>query len=147
MAIGPPISPPDTMPIIAADTASVAAPLTPASSKSGAKASPVAGPPVSVTDPASTPISGCSPSAHATPAPTTFCSAAATDATIIMTSTSGPPRASTRTLAPKPTEAKNVFCSGTCSAVSKATNGGVPRLTKARSTAIGSPPTTGAGML
>ena len=135
------------MPTIAADTASVAAPATPALSNSGANASPVAGPPVSVTEPASTPISGCSPSAHATPAPTTFCSAAAIDARIIITSTSGPPRASTRRLAPKPTEAKNAFCSGTCSAVSKAMSGGVPRLTKAKSAAIGRPPTTGAGML
>ena len=66
---------------------------------------------------------------------------------IIITSTSGPPRASTRRLAPNPTEAKNAFCSGTCRAVSKAMSGGVPRLTKAKSAAIGRPPTTGAGML
>ena len=37
-----------------------------------------------------------------------------------MSRTSGPPRLSSSTLAPKPTEAKNVFCSGVCSVVSKA---------------------------
>ena len=92
---------------MAADTASVAAPGTPALSKSGANANPVAGPPVSVTEPASTPNSGCSPSAIATTAPTTFCSTAATDASTIIAATSGPPRRSRRTLAPKPTDAKN----------------------------------------
>ncbi len=61
------------MPTIAAATASVAAAGTPAASNSGANARPVAGPPVSVTDPASTPINGCCPSAIATPAPITFC--------------------------------------------------------------------------
>src|SRR5688572_25385422 len=57
--IGPPITPPETMPTIAAATASVAAPGTPACSNNGANAKPVAGPPVRVTDPASTPINGC----------------------------------------------------------------------------------------
>ena len=47
---------------------------------------------VSVTEPASTPISGCSPRSHATAAPNTFCSAATSVATTIITSTSGPPR-------------------------------------------------------
>ena len=32
--------------------------------------------------------------------------------------TSGPPRTSSVTLAAKPIDAKNVFCSGTCSVVS-----------------------------
>ena len=49
------------MPPIATAIATEDAPMTPASSKSGAKARPVAGPPVSVTDPARTPNSGCSP--------------------------------------------------------------------------------------
>ena len=65
--IGPPMSPPETMPTIAEATASVAADGTPASSNSGANASPVAGPPVSVTDPASTPSSGGWPSSVAMP--------------------------------------------------------------------------------
>ena len=43
------------MPPIATATAIDAAPVTPAASKSGANARPVAGPPVSVTEPASTP--------------------------------------------------------------------------------------------
>ena len=105
------------MPAIAAATARVAAPGTPACSNSGAKASPVAGPPVSVTDPASTPISGCCPSIHATALPTTFCSAATTSAIIKKPRTSGPPRRSSAKLAAKPIEAKKVFCSGTCSVV------------------------------
>ena len=76
--IGPPIMPPHTIPTIAAATASVAAPVTPACSKSGANASPVAGPPVSVTEPASTPIRGGTPIAAATTAPIRFCSTATT---------------------------------------------------------------------
>ncbi len=71
--IGPPTMPPETMPTIAEATASDAAPVTPAASKSGANARPVAGPPVSVTEPASTPSSGGTPSAAATAAPTRFC--------------------------------------------------------------------------
>ena len=71
--IGPPMMPPDTMPTIAEATASDAAPVTPAASKSGANARPVAGPPVSVTEPASTPRSGGTPRAAATAAPTRFC--------------------------------------------------------------------------
>ncbi len=106
------------MPTMAAATASVAAPGTPAASKSGAKASPVAGPPVSVTDPASTPISGCCPSPHATATPTMFCSAATTSATMKNRKTNGPPRRNSVRLAAKPIDAKKVFCSGTCSAVS-----------------------------
>ena len=71
------MSPPETMPTIAEATASVAADGTPASSNSGANASPVAGPPVSVTDPASTPSSGGCPSSVAMPRPSTFCAMAA----------------------------------------------------------------------
>ncbi len=37
-------------------------------------------------------------------------------------STSGPPIRSSATLAPKPTDAKNAFCSGVCSVVSKPTS-------------------------
>ena len=67
------MSPPETMPAIAAATAIVSAPVTPACSKSGANARPVAGPPASVTDPARTPNSGGWPSRRATITPSTFC--------------------------------------------------------------------------
>ena len=67
------------MPAIAAATAIVSAPLTPACSKSGAKARPVAGPPASVTDPASTPNSGGCPSSRAAITPSTFCSTVNTE--------------------------------------------------------------------
>ena len=108
------------MPTIAAATASVGAPTTPACSKSGANARPVAGPPVSVTEPASTPMSGCCPSAVAAAAPTMFWSAATIEATTVNARTSGPPRRSRLTLAPNPTEVKKAIISGTCSVVSNA---------------------------
>ena len=79
--------------------------------------------------------------------PTTFCSIATTDATTIMIATSGPPRFSTRTLAPNPIEAKNVFWSGVCSAVSNVGPGHSIEWSSAKSAATGRPPTTGAGML
>ena len=103
------MTPPATMPAVAAATASVAAPGTPACSNSGANASPVAGPPVSVTDPASTPISGCWPSIQATALPTTFWRAATTKAIRKKPKTSGPPRRSRARLAANPIEAKKVF--------------------------------------
>ena len=84
---------PTTMPTIAADTASVAAPATPASRRAARRPAP------SPDRRSASPSRPARPSADArrapiaTPAPTTFCSAAATDATIIITSTSGPPRA------------------------------------------------------
>ena len=127
--IGPPMSPPETMPTIAEATASVAADGTPASSNSGANANPVAGPPVSVTDPASTPSSGGWPSSVAMPRPSTFCAMAASVEATKKSSTSGPPMRSSARLAPKPTEAKNAFCSGVCSVVSKPT-GVIPALVR-----------------
>ena len=145
--MGPPMSPPETMPTIAEATASVAADGTPASSNSGANANPVAGPPVSVTDPASTPSSGGWPSSVATPRPSTFCAMAASVEATKKISTSGPPMRSSARLAPKPTEAKNAFCSGVCSVASKVT-GAYPRWwATLRSEATSRPPTTGAGML
>ena len=136
------------MPTIAADTASVAAPGTPALSNSGANASPVAGPPVSVTDPASTPNSGCSPSAIATTAPSTFCSAAAIDATTIIT-------AHQRTAAPQQAHAgaeadrgeEHVLQRRLQRGVEGEAAGGPLTYSAARMAATGSPPTTGAGML
>ena len=76
--IGPPTRPPETMPNMAAATAIVAAPLTPAFSKSGAKARPVAGPPVRQTEPANTPIRGLTPTRRAIPIPQMFWSTAKT---------------------------------------------------------------------
>ena len=60
------------MPNVAEVSASVPAPTSPASSSSGEKARPVAGPPTSVTDPATTPSSGCSPKAWAIAMPRKF---------------------------------------------------------------------------
>src|SRR3546814_6200317 len=57
-----------------------AAPTRPACSDRGAKARPVAGPPVSVAEPASTPNIGSSPNDVATPIPTRFCTPANPDA-------------------------------------------------------------------
>ena len=64
-----------------------------------------------------------------------------------MTATRGPPRFSTSRLAPNPMEAKNVFCSGVWSVVSKAGIGQFIAWKSAKSAATGKPPTTGAGML
>ena len=108
------------MPTIAAATASIGAPATPACSKSGAKARPVAGPPVKVTEPASTPINGGWPSAVAASAPTTFWATATTAAMPVKAMTRGPPRRSSVTLAPNPTDVKKAIISGVCSVVSKA---------------------------
>ncbi len=47
-----------------------------------------------------------------------FCNAATTSAMMKNRKTSGPPLRSSARLAAKPIDAKNVFCSGTCSAVS-----------------------------
>ena len=69
---GPPTSPLVVIPNIAAATAMVAAPDTPAFSKSGAKARPVAGPPVRVTEPLRTPNRGWSPKGRAMRMPRTF---------------------------------------------------------------------------
>ncbi len=71
--IGVPVSPPNTMPNVAEVSASVPAPTRPALSSSGAKASPVAGPPTRVTEPAMTPSSGCSPKPRAMAMPRKFC--------------------------------------------------------------------------
>jgi hypothetical protein len=114
--------PPDTMPTIAAATANVPAAGTPAASKSGANASPVAGPPVSVTDPASTPINGCCPRAIALTIPIRFCATAASVEIAKNTRTSGPPTRSSETLAPKPIDVKNAIISGVCSVVSSVTS-------------------------
>ena len=142
------MSPPATMPTIAAAIASVAAPGTPAAANAGAKARPVAGPPVSVTDPASTPNSGCMPIGIAMRTPTTFCDdgehrreqeeAAAT---------CGPPTCSSDRLAPNPTVVKNAIMNGACSRVSKVTSCSRATARPAIATATSSPPMTGAGTL
>ena len=71
-----------------------------------------------MTDPASTPISGFCPSAIATRPPMMFCSAATMVEMTKKMTTRKPPRTSSATLAPNPTDAKNAFCSGVCSVVS-----------------------------
>jgi len=62
---GVPVSPPVMIPKVAEVRARVPAPTSPASSSSGANASPVAGPPTSLTEPAITPINGFSPKPRA----------------------------------------------------------------------------------
>ncbi len=139
--------PPATMPTIADATASVAAPARPAAANSGAKARPVAGPPVSVTDPASTPISGCWPRSWAVPAPTTFWTSAITAESRKKRSTCGPPTRSSDRLAAKPTVVKNAIISGGWSAVSKVIGVQSGRLIAVISPATSRPPMTGAGRL
>ena len=144
---GPPISPPLTMPTIAAATATVAAPGTPACSNAGAKASPVAGPPVRVTEPVRTPNSGCMPSGTASAIPTTFCSTARTVDSRKKMSTCGPPTRSSDRLAAKPMVVKNAIIIGVWSRVSN-TIGSNPRdRAVSIAAATSSPPMTGAGTL
>ena len=64
-----------------------------------------------------------------------------------MTATSGPPRLSTSRLAPKPIEAKKVFCSGDLQRGVEVGAGHSIAWSNANSAATGRPPTTGAGML
>ena len=104
--------PPATMPTMAEATASVAAPGTPACSKSGANASPVAGPPMRVSEPAITPRRGGAPSARARPTPTRFCTAPTAVAIARSRATAGPPRRSNGRLAPKPMAVKKATMSG-----------------------------------
>ena len=145
--IGPPMIPPVTMPTMAEATARVEAPFTPACSKSGAKARPVAGPPVSVTDPASTPSSGGTPRPAATAAPARFWRTATAVARARKTATAGPPERRSGTLAPKPIEVKNAIMSGACSVVSNVTAWWPEARRRVIPSATSSPPTTGAGML
>ncbi len=136
-----------TMPPIATAIATEDAPTTPASSNSGANARPVAGPPVSVTEPARTPNSGCRPNPIAIRMPTTFCTTAKTVASRKKRSTCGPPILSSDRLAPKPIVVKNAIMSGLCSVVSNCTS--VTPWPRAMSTvtATSRPPSTGAGRL
>ena len=135
------------MPAIAEATATVEAPGTPAFSNSGANARPVAGPPVSVTDPFSTPNSGCWPSNAARPAPITFCTMASTVHSSVKISTCGPPTFSSERLAPKPMVVKKAIISGACRRVSKVTSVTPCARAAVTTTATRSPPMTGAGTL
>ena len=110
------------MPPIATAIATGAAPATPACSNSGANARPVAGPPVSVTDPASTPKSGWSPKPIAIRMPTMFCTMANTVASRKNLRTCGPPIFTSERLAPNPIVVKNAIISGLCSVVSNLTS-------------------------
>jgi len=116
---GPPINPPLMIPNMAAATAMVLAPVTPAFSNNGAKARPVAGPPVKVTEPARTPNRGFRPRRTARPAPRTFWKMAATVAMMKKSKTCGPPTLRSRRLAPKPMVVKKAIINGSCSVVSK----------------------------
>ncbi len=108
------------MPTIAAAIATVAAPGTPACSNAGANARPVAGPPVSVTDPFSTPNSGCMPIGSAIRTPTRSARPRAPWRAAGRAATCGPPTLSSDRLAPNPTVVKNAIMNGACSRVSNA---------------------------
>jgi len=145
--VGPPITPPQMMPAIAAVMARVSAPCSPASSNSGAKAMPVAGPPVSVAEPASTPNIGCRSNIQATPMPTRFCSTANRLASTRKIITWRPLTRSRRRLALMPRVVKNATISGTFRLVSSS-NRVVSRACAAHtSNATSRPPTTGSGRL
>ncbi len=146
MPTGPPASPPHTMPNTAEVIASTSAPGRPAFVNSGAKASPVAGPPINVTEPAITPISGFSPSAVATPIPSTFCATHTTVAKVRKITTAAPPERSNATLAPMPMVVKNATSSSGCPVVSSCRFRKRSRQTKTTA-ANTRPPTTAEGML
>ncbi len=110
--IGAPIRPPDMIPHMAAAIATVAAPGTPARSKSGANASPVAGPPVSVTELQSTPNNGCMPRGTATRIPAMFCTTANKPDTTKNRTTWGPPTLRRDRLAQNPMVVKNAIMRG-----------------------------------
>ena len=123
------------------------APATPARSNSGANASPVAGPPVRVVEPASTPNSGCRPKPVATAMPSRFCATANTLASSRNSITWRPLIRSSQTLALKPMVVKNVIISGLCRPVSSA-NKVAPRACAAQAASANtSPPITGGGRL
>ena len=100
---------PVTSPQVAAAMAAGRAPAAPACSISGPKAAEVPRPPVSDTEPAASPISGCTPSAAASPTPTTFCSSTSTSPTAAPRNraTPTPPFFSISKLAEKPMVVKN----------------------------------------
>ena len=135
------------MPAIAAVTAIDSAPRRPAASNAGAKARPVAGPPVSVAEPASTPNIGCRSNSHATVMPTRFCTTAKKVASNRNSTTGQPLALSRRKLALMPTVAKNAIINGDCRVVSSSNNW-VPRACAHQTTSATSrPPTTGSGRL
>ena len=144
---GPPTSPPSTIPAIAEATAIDSAPVTPASSNSGANARPVAGPPVSVVDPASTPNSGCRSKPTATAMPNRFWNTANALAMPRKIITWVPLIRSSLRLAFMPMVVKKAIISGVCRLVSS-TNSVVSRAC-AIHTAMAKtrPPITGGGRL
>ena len=133
------------MPNVAEVSASVPAPTSPASSSSGEKARPVAGPPTSVTEPATTPSSGCSPKAWAMAIPRKFWTKQkAMEKSRKITTWMPPTRRSAR-LALMPIVLKKATLSTGCAAVSSCTLRKRSRPSSTRS-AKSSPPTTAAGM-
>ncbi len=134
------------MPKVAEVSARVPAPTSPAFSSSGANASPVAGPPTKVTEPAITPSRGCSPKPRAMAIPRKFCTKQKTVAKTRKMTTWSPPARSSARLAPIPMVLKNATLSTGCAAVSSCTLRNRSRPTRTRR-AKSSPPTTAAGML
>ena len=107
----------------------------------------MAGPPVSVTEPASTPISAGCPSATREERADDILKYRGQRGDRKEESTSGPPTRSSAKLAPKPTDVKNAIISGVCSVVSKRDDGHAAARREAEDAATSSPPMTGAGML
>ena len=134
------------MPAVAAVSASGPAPRRPACSNTGAKASPVAGPPTSVTEPAITPSSGFSPKPSAMAMPVKFCTKQKSVASTRKTSTWMPPTRSRARLALMPMEVKKATLRVDWRAVSSWTL--MPRWRSSITSRVKqSPPTTAAGML
>lgn len=103
--------------------------------------------PVKVTDPFSTPKSGCCPRSVASPAPITFCTMASTEHSNVKISTCGPPTFSNDRLAPKPMVVKKAIISGAWRRVSKVRSVTPCARAAVTATATSSPPMTGAGTL
>ena len=107
----------------------------------------MAGPPVSVVEPASTPNSGGRSKPIATAMPSRFCATAKIDASTRNTTTCLPLMRSRRTLALKPMVVKNATISGVCRLVSSV-NSTVPRECAAQAASANTrPPITGGGRL
>jgi hypothetical protein len=135
------------MPAMAIASAIDPAPLIPACSNNGAKASPVAGPPVSVTDPASTPNSGGRSNSTATATPSAFWATAKNVAITSSSTTCGPPVRNSDTLALSPMLVKNAIINGLCKVVSNRSSVAPCACATRTPSATNRPPMIGGGRL
>ena len=145
--MGPPAKPPATMPDMAAAIATLSADGTPAAANCGAKASAVAGPPVSAVELMSTPSSGGSPKALTMAIPTTPCRIARKAANARNSSAWPLPERSSERLALKPIEVKKAVINAGCKEVSSVTVIPLLRRRARMAKATNRPPITAAGTL